>query len=345
MNVVREGFRSPLHVCFAVLVELEVRGFTEDEELSSVDVSVRRGVAEVLDVGEQFVGKVISSHLMRHLVLGEWWRAGLIERGDVTVMNNGKAHFSGVEWETIVEFFEDVGVTMIRLPVYSPELSPIELVWNQIKARLSDGGSALLLSSSTCSRPRSSLSPMRTSRTPRPVSSASWHSCFCATRVSENISFDSSTLLISACRALLLVARLLGLCCWSLQVATRGLVLRQRRLQLLLGRGELFLQLRVLGLAAGCSRCSGSQLLHRVLRDLARARRLLNCARDARPSVIQFVRVGAGALAGRRTGGAKNRCARGGWRARPRRGPSGPRAGERGAQKQSGLKLAMARSP
>jgi transposase len=315
-------------VWFAVLFELEVRGFTEDEELMSVDVSVRRGVAEVLNVGVQFVGKVINSHLLRHVVpfgpstpmaqirgagsrtmtdtdlawidellwlngcngvglslddisvalrrergvdvsaaalsrtfaqaaltkkraqprhyykytpenieyyrkyvqhifttyvetrsahrlryldessfqshetgpdtywgpqgiafyptnhgargvtysvlgitatcprldtgsnarakspvtfdvlkgtmdvdyftqaLGEWWRAGLIERGDVIVMDNGKAHSSGVEWETIVEFFEDVGVTMIRLPVYSPELSPIELVWNQIKARL-----------------------------------------------------------------------------------------------------------------------------------------------------------------------------------------------------------------
>jgi hypothetical protein len=55
-------------------------------------------------------------------VLGERWRAGLIERGDVIVMDNGKAHSSGVEWETIVEFFEDVGITMIRLPVYSPEL-------------------------------------------------------------------------------------------------------------------------------------------------------------------------------------------------------------------------------
>ena len=46
----------PNHVCFAGLVELEVRGFTVDEELPSLDVSVRRGVAEVLDVGEQFVG-------------------------------------------------------------------------------------------------------------------------------------------------------------------------------------------------------------------------------------------------------------------------------------------------
>jgi hypothetical protein len=62
------GLQFPLHVCFAVPVELEVRGFTEDEELSSVDVSVRRGVAEVLDVGVQFVDKVISSHLPRHVI-------------------------------------------------------------------------------------------------------------------------------------------------------------------------------------------------------------------------------------------------------------------------------------
>jgi hypothetical protein len=41
----------PFHVWYAVLIELEVRGFTEDEELESIDLSVRRGVAEALDVG------------------------------------------------------------------------------------------------------------------------------------------------------------------------------------------------------------------------------------------------------------------------------------------------------
>ncbi len=62
------GLPFPLHVWFAVLVELDVRGFTEDEELSSIDVSVRRGVAEALDVGVQFVERVISSHLLlRHV--------------------------------------------------------------------------------------------------------------------------------------------------------------------------------------------------------------------------------------------------------------------------------------
>jgi hypothetical protein len=44
-----------------------VRGFTEDEELVSIDLSLRRGVAEALDVGVQFVEKVISSHLVRHV--------------------------------------------------------------------------------------------------------------------------------------------------------------------------------------------------------------------------------------------------------------------------------------
>jgi transposase len=52
--------------------------------------------------------------------------------GAVVIMDNLNLHVT----DEVREAIEDAGATLIFLPTYSPELSPIELFWSKVKAIL-----------------------------------------------------------------------------------------------------------------------------------------------------------------------------------------------------------------
>ena len=50
-------------------------------------------------------------------------------RGDIYVYDNSKTHVAG-DNEDLVSILRDVGIDAVRLPTYSPELNPVELIFN-----------------------------------------------------------------------------------------------------------------------------------------------------------------------------------------------------------------------
>jgi len=52
-----------------------------------------------------------------------------LKAGDYVVMDNAPAH----KVESVKILIEKTGAKLLYLPPYSPELNPIELVWNKIK--------------------------------------------------------------------------------------------------------------------------------------------------------------------------------------------------------------------
>ena len=62
--------------------------------------------------------------------------SGVLEEGDILVVDNASIHVSG-ENDDLDEFlWEEFSILMIRLPTYSPELNPIELIWNLVVMRM-----------------------------------------------------------------------------------------------------------------------------------------------------------------------------------------------------------------
>ena len=57
---------------------------------------------------------------------------GQLQAGDVRVLDNARCHYSKQAKEAV----EAVGARLLFLPAYSPDFSPIELVWHQVKAGL-----------------------------------------------------------------------------------------------------------------------------------------------------------------------------------------------------------------
>ena len=56
----------------------------------------------------------------------------VLEAGSVLVMDNARTHHGG----KIAELVEKAGCSLLYLPPYSPDLSPIELVWSWLKAQV-----------------------------------------------------------------------------------------------------------------------------------------------------------------------------------------------------------------
>ena len=66
----------------------------------------------------------------------DWIAGGCFVPGDVLVMNNAGVHLAGDVLEPLGQVLAEHGVQLVRLPTYSPNLNPIGLIWNTIKARL-----------------------------------------------------------------------------------------------------------------------------------------------------------------------------------------------------------------
>ena len=65
-------------------------------------------------------------------VLG-WIAFGCFVPGDVLVIDNASVHLAGDGLELLRQVLAEHGVELVRLPTYSPNLNPIELIWNMIK--------------------------------------------------------------------------------------------------------------------------------------------------------------------------------------------------------------------
>jgi uncharacterized membrane protein YuzA (DUF378 family) len=62
--------------------------------------------------------------------------AGFLKSGDILVMDNAAIHVFG-ENDVLVDFlWENFGIHMLMLPTCSPELNPIELLWQILVQRL-----------------------------------------------------------------------------------------------------------------------------------------------------------------------------------------------------------------
>ena len=55
-----------------------------------------------------------------------------LQKGDIVIMDNLSAH----KVEGVVQPIIDVGVKVIYLPAYSPDLNPIEMAWSKMKSIL-----------------------------------------------------------------------------------------------------------------------------------------------------------------------------------------------------------------
>ena len=59
----------------------------------------------------------------------------ILEHGDIIVVDNVALHrFNG--GQALAEWLDGFRVTLLYLPLYSPELSPVELVFNKMKTML-----------------------------------------------------------------------------------------------------------------------------------------------------------------------------------------------------------------
>ena len=57
--------------------------------------------------------------------------SGFMVNGDIYVYNNSKTHIAR-DNSDLVSILRDVGIDAVRLPTYSPELNPVELIFNVI---------------------------------------------------------------------------------------------------------------------------------------------------------------------------------------------------------------------
>jgi hypothetical protein len=72
-------------------------------------------------------------------VVTTWLDQGYFSAGDTVVMDNGSAHSRNEEFHALLGVFQEHHVRLVRLPVYSPELNPIEQLWNTTKLRMRRG--------------------------------------------------------------------------------------------------------------------------------------------------------------------------------------------------------------
>jgi len=60
-------------------------------------------------------------------------QAGRLVAGDTFVVDNASIHFGSSSWETLLLLCNSNQVHLCFLPKYSPELSPVELVFSYLK--------------------------------------------------------------------------------------------------------------------------------------------------------------------------------------------------------------------
>lgn len=58
--------------------------------------------------------------------------APTLQRGDIVICDNLAAHHD----REAQQFLQSLGVELVFLPAYSPDLNPIELMWAKVKAHL-----------------------------------------------------------------------------------------------------------------------------------------------------------------------------------------------------------------
>jgi transposase len=59
-----------------------------------------------------------------------------LRNGDVLVLDNAKIHKAEAMLPHLMDVLETIGVRIIYLPAYSPELNPCELVFGHVKSKL-----------------------------------------------------------------------------------------------------------------------------------------------------------------------------------------------------------------
>lgn len=70
-------------------------------------------------------------------------KTGRLSSEDFLIFDNAAVHTRNDETEALFATLELHGITARRLPTYSPELNPIEMVFGYIKNRLRSGNSTL----------------------------------------------------------------------------------------------------------------------------------------------------------------------------------------------------------
>ena len=61
---------------------------------------------------------------------------GVIRSGDILVIDNAVIHVSGENDDSAEYLWDRFQVLVLTLPTYSPELNPIELIWNVTVQRM-----------------------------------------------------------------------------------------------------------------------------------------------------------------------------------------------------------------
>ncbi len=59
--------------------------------------------------------------------------SGFLQPGDVLVIDNARVHTGKTHWNEVLDILLTNGVSLVRLPTYSPELNPCELVFASVK--------------------------------------------------------------------------------------------------------------------------------------------------------------------------------------------------------------------
>jgi hypothetical protein len=77
----------------------------------------------------------LNGERFAEIVLG-WIASGCFVPGDVLVIDDATVYLGGDELEPLGQVLAEHGVELVRLPADSPNLNPIELIWNMIKTRL-----------------------------------------------------------------------------------------------------------------------------------------------------------------------------------------------------------------
>ncbi|MHB1873220.1 MAG: transposase [Steroidobacteraceae bacterium] len=63
-------------------------------------------------------------------------KEGYLQHGDILVLDNARIHGSVMTFDILSTILDEMGVSIVYLPAYSPELNPCELIFAQVKRRL-----------------------------------------------------------------------------------------------------------------------------------------------------------------------------------------------------------------
>ena len=101
------------------------RPIAKGKRISMVSALTTSGMKAAFNYEGTMTGLVFL-HFLQHFLCPE------LSHGDYVVMDNASVH----KVEDVKQLIEATGAKVIYLPPYSPELNPIELAWNKMKAYL-----------------------------------------------------------------------------------------------------------------------------------------------------------------------------------------------------------------